>query len=86
MRFDYIWQHREKKDANFRSELRSSSGNSERERERRRRGREGRKREKEARLEGEVWRRERLNGEEPFRVLPAMGLRAHFSQYSRARL
>ena len=39
---------------------------------------------KEARLEGEVWRgrerRERLNGEEPFRVPPAAGLRAHFRQ------
>ena len=84
-RFDYIWQHRENKDANFRSELRSSSGNSEREREWRRRGREGRKRRgKEARLECEVWRgrerRERLNGEEPFRVPPAAGLRAHFRQ------
>ena len=40
---------------------------------------------KNGRMEGEVWRgrerRERLNGEEPFRVLSAAGLRAHFRQY-----
>ena len=82
-RFDYIWQHKENQDANFRSELRSSSGNSERVREWRGRGREGRRRRgKEAKLEREVVRgrerRERLNGEEPFRVPPGAGLRAHF--------